>query len=1034
MDPVFEEESRVLDKKINDIKGCIRELRNTAMAYKTTAVENGVPITSAEMADIYEACLGSPYYARMDIESKGNNGQIKSESLYIGKQGVHDGTDSIVIDWRAPIAGFYTQTSDIKFSFEGVDYELTLRRDLDIRKSRLVGYKTLYALDSDLEGDVIDPFLRTVLKDKRREKKLTDIIRTIQENQNLIIRKPLKESFVCQGCAGSGKTMILLHRLSVLKYNNKNLSPSTIRIITPNKDFDRHIDDLSRQLELDKIKRLTVEELYADLIGKIKRTNEKISAEIISEKTIDEQLMRDIYSEAFQNKLLKEYIEYWTSAINALNANGLTDYYRKKNAELPNLSKKKISTYRSLASFISSEIAKETAAKELNDKEKYKNDLLGRIEKSAKKTEDYLQALKPAGEQVQEALGVICEKLNKLSASLTDASNENNRLLSDVKQKIERYSEIESIIEAVESARRIIKKPGDIGKLSVPVRSLFEKYLQPEISETEALKAQIDALPIYNFGKRNSLRSKLNVLYSEFEKKAEAAAEDIITDYKAQIGADEDLPALKKQRENLEEELGSLNIRIDLQKKYIEKAEAINSVLTDGKFCAVDFAEFKDLYPEYAELFAFYSKQAGEYSLENEEYERMQRELAETETRITDLREERKSNLSVLEKLLPIVEQLRYPEINRRIKYRNIRELFKKYKVTYKGENYQYRFKLYTELLFAALYYERAFDLPTMLNIDEAQDISVAEYNLLHYVFGKSCTYNLYGDVNQVVYDYKGVTDWEDISQITGGKVSVLNENYRNTVEITKYCNDEFGAGITAIGISGESVKELDLKEAIKRIESLHRTEPESRIAVIYRTGIRSIRAALNSILSAGVTSWDKVEDNKISVITAETAKGLEFDTVVAVTDQMEDNEKYISYTRALERLYVVKDRFEKNREEEYTEEPENEPLPGIAFPGENNPVLINYQDVDSIENLWAKYHVIGEPFLVVKESWTGDYCLRVDRFDGDNVEGVRFKDGIFNSNTGARTKNYSYRMYKGPSYNRIKQTSKDQISLWDLV
>lgn len=42
---------------------------------------------------------------------------------------------------------------------------------------------------------------------------------------------------------------------------------------------------------------------------------------------------------------------------------------------------------------------------------------------------------------------------------------------------------------------------------------------------------------------------------------------------------------------------------------------------------------------------------------------------------------------------------------------------------------------------------------------------------------------------------------------------------------------------------------------------------------------------------------------------------------VVVVADQMTTNEKYIAYTRALEELVVVNDKFIKNVEEEYVEE-----------------------------------------------------------------------------------------------------------------
>ena len=71
----------------------------------------------------------------------------------------------------------------------------------------------------------MDEFLIKILLDKKDSNKLTDIIYTIQGNQNRIIRANSMESFIVQGCAVSGKTMILLHRLSYLKFNGSTFTP-----------------------------------------------------------------------------------------------------------------------------------------------------------------------------------------------------------------------------------------------------------------------------------------------------------------------------------------------------------------------------------------------------------------------------------------------------------------------------------------------------------------------------------------------------------------------------------------------------------------------------------------------------------------------------------------------------------------------------------------------------------------------------------------------------------------------------------------
>ncbi len=44
---------------------------------------------------------------------------------------------------------------------------------------------------------------------------------------------------------------------------------------------------------------------------------------------------------------------------------------------------------------------------------------------------------------------------------------------------------------------------------------------------------------------------------------------------------------------------------------------------------------------------------------------------------------------------------------------------------------------------------------------------------------------------------------------------------------------------------------------------------------------------------------------NKWNLMTVGQAKGLEFETVFAVSGRMSENEKYITYTKALDELYV---------------------------------------------------------------------------------------------------------------------------------
>ena len=220
--------------------------------------------------------------------------------------------------------------------------------------------------------------------------------------------------------------------------------------------------------------------------------------------------------------------------------------------------------------------------------------------------------------------------------------------------------------------------------------------------------------------------------------------------------------------------------------------------------------------------------------------------------------------------------------------------------------------RLFIRLLFCTLYYHRPAGGDIYLNIDEAQDISIAEYTLLRKVLGNKCVFNLYGDINQAVVPEKSISDWEELKEVIGDKIFVLNENYRNTLQITEYCNDKFGAEIYPIGIKGEPVREMDLEQAMVWIAGIKKANGNYRAAVIMASKSiymdnEAIHAAVNKNFSNAEVSWHTVNDAKVSVLTVEEAKGLEFEAVVALRAGMEINEEYIAYTRALDHLCIVK-------------------------------------------------------------------------------------------------------------------------------
>ena len=110
--------------------------------------------------------------------------------------------------------------------------------------------------------------------------------------------------------------------------------------------------------------------------------------------------------------------------------------------------------------------------------------------------------------------------------------------------------------------------------------------------------------------------------------------------------------------------------------------------------------------------------------------------------------------------------------------------------------------------------------------IDEAQDLSLGDFYILKKLFPKA-TFDIYGDLNQAIYDYSSDYDWETLNnQIFDGKAIMLalNKSYRTTEEIADTSNlilDSINRKISeCVARSGEPIitKSIDCCDEIKEI------------------------------------------------------------------------------------------------------------------------------------------------------------------------------------------------------------------------
>ncbi len=258
-----------------------------------------------EKIDGYKCFFREPYFARMDVvdDKEGYN------SYYIGKKG---DVNLEIVDWRAPLAVRYYQKSRVSFRINDYEFKTVLRRAIDVKNGKLLGFRNEYLSVRDVltseeiagrdEEILFDPYLRSILQERKEDVKIRDIIRTIQEKQFFVITRPERENFVLQGCAGSGKTMILLHRLSYLMYNNEKLGPRDVLVLTPSDSFNAFIDELSQVLELQKVYTTTLQNYYFRIL---KGEGVDLAAKI-GDLRESEEYLRFLYSEEFPRLVERE--------------------------------------------------------------------------------------------------------------------------------------------------------------------------------------------------------------------------------------------------------------------------------------------------------------------------------------------------------------------------------------------------------------------------------------------------------------------------------------------------------------------------------------------------------------------------------------------------------------------------------------------------------------------------------------------------------------------------------------------------------
>ncbi|GAA2069533.1 PhoH family protein [Williamsia deligens] len=204
----------------------------------------------------FDAAEHNLYFGRLDLE----DGEIRR----IGRIGILDDDDedsTLLLDWRAPLARpFYLATPAEPES-------VAVRRHVRTRSRRVMAVNDERLdsgdLDATTRGDVVNEAALIGALTAARTGEMTDIVETIQREQDEIIRSSHRGVTVVQGGPGTGKTAVALHRAAYLLYTHRDvLSRSGVLVIGPNDDFLRYIGQVLPSLGETGVLLATVGDLY----------------------------------------------------------------------------------------------------------------------------------------------------------------------------------------------------------------------------------------------------------------------------------------------------------------------------------------------------------------------------------------------------------------------------------------------------------------------------------------------------------------------------------------------------------------------------------------------------------------------------------------------------------------------------------------------------------------------------------------------------------------------------------------------------
>ena len=316
------EEQRILDSLISQMDRVIDRLDNRMQDYVTEAKNSSISINpdlylskilakkgiknTAENRKKLLQSRDELYHTRLLLQYVDYDGKEGIDEIKVGLHSCMYNAEQFVVSWKMPLCRHYildntsTEFESIVTGRNGQEfhtqYTLLMKNQIKLRFTRVAKALNLFpaSVNDQLleimkeEGFFSDDFIDELIKnfnpdeynpdeaakiisdeflqellERRSSPEFKNIVFSIQKKQGEIIQAPYHKNMIVQGCAGSGKSMIMLHRLPILLYDHPDsLKRTNFYIITPSQMYIQLAENMRHQLEISDINMGTIEQYY----------------------------------------------------------------------------------------------------------------------------------------------------------------------------------------------------------------------------------------------------------------------------------------------------------------------------------------------------------------------------------------------------------------------------------------------------------------------------------------------------------------------------------------------------------------------------------------------------------------------------------------------------------------------------------------------------------------------------------------------------------------------------------------------------